>query len=70
VPNNVSCSIGGIIKGIQKGYCFKVCFSSLDDAQRYKDFIYWNTKNDGMVIDVRNGYYDDPEKYNYEVNEK
>jgi hypothetical protein len=66
------CIIGGIIKGVQNGYCFKICFNDLGDAQRYKDFVYWIAKELKMVVDVNNGYYDDQDKYNYDLegNEK
>lgn len=66
----MSCNIGGIIKNVQKGYCFKICFKDVDQAQKYKDIIYWIVKNDGIDTTVSNGYYDDKNKYSYEGNEK
>ena len=65
-------TIGGIIKNNHKDYCFKICFSNINDAQRFKDFIYWIAKDEKKMVLVNNGYFDDKEKYNYTLdgNEK
>jgi hypothetical protein len=64
------CIIGGIIKGIQEGYSFKINFKNKETAQKYKDILYWIIKNDNIPTDVSYGYFDDKQKYDYEGNEK
>jgi hypothetical protein len=66
---NKAVLMGGIIKH-NRDYGFKITFSDIEDARKYKDMIYWIIKNDNIRCIMNFGYYDDKEKYSYEGNEK
>lgn len=38
----------------------------MEDAQKYKDIMYWIAKNDDFKTRAYTGVFDDKEKYNYE----
>ena len=53
-----SCHIGGIIKHKAGGYGFKISFSDIKDAQRYKEMLGWFVIDEKMVLSEDKGYYD------------
>jgi len=53
-----SCHIGGIVKHKRGGYGFKISFSDVKDAQKYKEMLGWFAVDDKLVVDEDHGYYD------------
>lgn len=52
-----SCHIDGIVKH-KNGFGFKISFSDVKDAQRYKEMIGWFAVDEKLVVDEDKGYYD------------
>ena len=53
-------TIGGIIRH-KYGTGFKITFSSVDLARKYKDMFTWMLKYDKFIVRVERGYYDKKE---------
>ena len=54
------CTVGGILR-MNRGTGFKVSFSNVELARRYKDMFTWILKDDKMNVRVERGYFDEKE---------
>ena len=49
MPGNKKCTIGRIVKH-SRGYGFKITFDNFDEANKYKDQVYYIINVDGYKI--------------------
>ena len=53
-------TVGGIIRH-SRGTGFKITFSSVDLARKYKDMFTWILKDDKLNVRMERGYFDKKE---------
>jgi len=53
-----SCYLGPIVRHKNFGFGFKISFSDVKVAQRYKEMLGWFAISDKLVVDEGKGYYD------------
>ena len=54
-------TLSGIVKHSNGEYGFKVSFTDVDLANRYKDMLRWILVSDNLPLEYRFGYYDKEE---------